>query len=157
MKKWIASVVAGAMLAAACMGGASAAVLEQDTPSGSAVVRTSCEVEYSVVIPADVEIPFGALDTALGHVYADVMKLEAGMGVYVAVASQEDYRLMDAAGAERGIAYALEGAGAICFDRVNDPTRFSLNARIAQQEWDAAYAGDYEDTLLFTVSYEALA
>ena len=86
MKKWIASVVAGAMLAAACMGGASAAVLEQDTPSGSAVVRTSCEVEYSVVIPADVEIPFGALDTALGHVYADVMKLEAGMGVYVAVA-----------------------------------------------------------------------
>ena len=35
MKKWIASVVAGAMLAAACMGGASAAVLEQDTPSGS--------------------------------------------------------------------------------------------------------------------------
>ena len=29
MKKWIASVVAGAMLAAACMGGASAAVLEQ--------------------------------------------------------------------------------------------------------------------------------
>lgn len=131
MKKWIASVVAGAMLAAACIGGASAAVLEQDTPSGSAVVRTSCEVEYSVVIPADVEIPFGALDTTLGHVYADVMKLEAGMGVYVAVTSQEDYRLMDAAGAERGIAYALEGAGAICFDRVNDPTRFPLNARIA--------------------------
>ena len=59
----------------ACIGGASAAVLEQDTPSGSAVVRTSCEVEYSVVIPADVEIPFGALDTTLGHVYADVMSL----------------------------------------------------------------------------------
>ena len=54
----------------------------------SAVVRTSCEVEYSVVIPADVEIPFGALDTTLGHVYADVMKLEAGMGVYVAVTSR---------------------------------------------------------------------
>lgn len=157
MKKLIASVMAGAMLAASCMGGASAAVLDRDTPSGTAVVRTSCEVDYSVVIPADMEIPFGSLDTEIGRVYADVMKIEAGMGVYVTVASQEEYRLMDAGGAERGIPYVLTGADAICFDRVNDPTQFPLNAQIAQQEWDAAYAGDYEDTLLFTVSYEALA
>ena len=60
---------------------------------------------------------------------------------------------MNTANAAHGIAYALTGADAICFNRVNDPTQFPLNALIEQKTWDAAYAGDYEDTLLFTITY----
>ena len=144
MKKLIASVLSGVLLAIACAGLANAAVLDRDTPAGSALVRTSCEVDYSVVIPADTEI---------GRVYADVMKIEKGKAVYVEVDSQKAYNLVNTANAAYGIAYALAGADAICFNRVNDPTQFPLNALIEQKTWDAAYAGDYEDTLLFTITY----
>jgi hypothetical protein len=153
MKKLIASVLSGVLLAIACAGLANAAVLDRDTPAGSALVHTSCEVDYSVVIPADMEIPFGSLDTEIGRVYADVMKIEKGKAVYVEVDSQKAYNLVNTANAAHGIAYALAGADAICFNRVNDPTQFPLNALIEQKTWDAAYAGDYEDTLLFTITY----
>lgn len=121
MKKLIASVLSGVLLAIACAGLANAAVLDRDTPAGSALVRTSCEVDYSVVIPADMEIPFGSLDTEIGRVYADVMKIEKGKAVYVEVDSQKAYNLVNTANAAYGIAYALAGADAICFNRVNDP------------------------------------
>lgn len=153
MKKLLASFLAASLLVVACAGFAYAAVLDRGTPSGTAVVRTSCEVDYSVVIPADMEIPFGSLDTEIGRVYADVMKIEKGKAVYVDVASQEAYTLVDTVNAAHGISYALSGADKIRFDRVNDPTQFPLNALIEQQAWDAAYAGNYEDTLLFTITY----
>ena len=116
-------------------------------------VSACAHLLYSVVIPADMEIPFGSLDTEIGRVYADVMKIEKGKAVYVEVDSQKAYNLVNTANAAYGIAYALAGADAICFNRVNDPTQFPLNALIEQKTWDAAYAGDYEDTLLFTITY----
>ena len=41
MKKLIASVLSGVLLAIACAGLANAAVLDRDTPAGSALVRLS--------------------------------------------------------------------------------------------------------------------
>lgn len=61
MKKLIASVLSGVLLAIACAGLANAAGVGSGYSAGSALVRTSCEVDYSVVIPADMEIPFGHL------------------------------------------------------------------------------------------------
>lgn len=146
--------LSGVLLAIACAGLANAAVLDRDTPARvSACAAPPVRIDYSVVIPADMEIPFGSLDTEIGRVYADVMKIEKGKAVYVEVDSQKAYNLVNTANAAYGIAYALAGADAICFNRVNDPTQFPLNALIEQKTWDAAYAGDYEDTLLFTITY----
>lgn len=155
MSKKLASLLtAGALLAITCAGlSASAAELDMDTPSGSTVIRTSCEPSYVVEIPADTQIPFGSIDTQIGQVRARIMKIEANKAVYVAVDSANKYALADDQGKADAIPYALTGAESIIFDEVNDPSVFPLSVNVTQQDWDAAHAGSYADTLTFTVSY----
>lgn len=153
-KKILSLMLAGAAMTACCAGlTASAAQLNMDTPSGSAVVRTSCEPSYVVEIPADTLIPFGAIDTQIGAVRALTMKIEVNKAVYVTVDSANGSALVDETGSENAIPYKLTGAESIVFDEVNDATVFPLNVNVAQPDWDAAYAGSYADTLTFTVSY----
>lgn len=153
-KKIVSLLTAGTLLAASCAGfTAYAAELDKDTPSGTTVIRTSCEPSYVVEIPADVQIPFGSVDTQIGVVRAKTMKIEANKAVYVTVESANNSVLADEQGDQPAIPYALSGAEEIVFDEVNDPTEFALNVHVDQSEWDAAYAGSYADTLTFTVSY----
>lgn len=153
-KKIVSLLTAGALLAVSCAGlMASAAELDMDTPSGTTVIRTSCDPAYIVEIPADMQIPFGSVDTQIGSVRAKLMKIEANKAVYVTVESANDSVLADEQGTQPAIPYALSGAEEIVFDEVNDPTEFALNVQVEQPDWDAAYAGSYADTLTFTVSY----
>lgn len=153
-KKFISLLTAGAMLAVSCAGlTASAVELDMDTPSGTTVLRTSCDPAYVVEIPADTQIPFGSVDTQIGAVRARLMKIEANKAVYVAVESANDSVLADEQGDQPAIPYSLTGAEDIVFDEVNDADEFPLNVNVAQSDWDAAYAGSYADTLTFTVSY----
>lgn len=153
-KKFISVLTVGALLTASCAGlMASAAELDVDTPSGTTVIRTSCDPAYVVEIPADMQIPFGAVDTSAGVVRAKLMKIEANKAVYVTVESANDFSLVDELGDQPAIPYALSGAEEIVFDEVNDATEFALNVHVEQSDWDAAYAGSYADTLTFTVDY----
>lgn len=153
-KKFISVLTVGALLTASCAGlMASAAELDVDTPSGTTVIRTSCDPAYVVEIPADMQIPFGTVDTSAGVVRAKLMKIEANKAVYVTVESANDFSLVDELGDQPAIPYALSGAEEIVFDEVNDATEFALNVHVEQSDWDAAYAGSYADTLTFTVDY----
>lgn len=153
-KRLVSLLTAGALLAVSCAGlTASAVELNMDTPSGTTVVRTSCDPAYIVKIPADMQIPFGSVDTSLGVVSAKLMKIEANKAVYVTVESANDSVLADEQGEQPAIPYGLSGAEEIVFDEVNDPTEFALNVHVEQSDWDAAYAGSYADTLTFTVNY----
>lgn len=153
-KKLLSTLTVGALLTVSCAGlTASAVELDMNTPSGTTVVRTSCEPSYVVEIPADVQIPFGSVDTQIGVVRAKTMKIEANKAVYVTVESANDSVLADEQGDQPAIPYALSGAEEIVFDEVNDSTEFALNVHVEQSEWDAAYAGSYADTLTFTVNY----
>lgn len=153
-KRLISLLTAGALLAVSCAGlTASAVELDMDTPSGTTVVRTSCDPAYIVEIPADMQIPFGSVDTSLGVVSAKLMKIEANKAVYVTVESANGSALADDQGEQPAIPYGLSGAEEIVFDEVNDPTEFALNVHVEQSDWDAAYAGSYADTLTFTVNY----
>lgn len=153
-KRLVSLLTAGALLAVSCAGlTASAVELDMDTPSGTTVVRTSCDPAYIVEIPADMQIPFGSVDTSLGVVSAKLMKIEANKAVYVTVESANGSALADEQGELPAIPYGLSGAEEIVFDEVNDPTEFALNVHVEQSDWDAAYAGSYADTLTFTVNY----
>lgn len=153
-KRLVSLLTAGALLAVSCAGlTASAVELDMDTPSGTTVVRTSCDPAYIVEIPADMQIPFGSVDTSLGVVSAKLMKIEANKAVYVTVESANGSALADEQGEQCAIPYGLSGAEEIVFDEVNDPTEFALNVHVEQSDWDAAYAGSYADTLTFTVNY----
>lgn len=153
-KRLVSLLTAGALLAVSCAGlTASAVELDMDTPSGTTVVRTSCDPAYIVEIPADMQIPFGSVDTSLGVVSAKLMKIEANKAVYVTVESANGSALADEQGEQPAIPYGLSGAEEIVFDEVNDPTEFALNVHVEQSDWDAAYAGSYADTLTFTVNY----
>lgn len=153
MKKLIASLLAGVVAIAACTGVASAAVLDKTVPSGTAVVRTSCEAAYRVEIPADMEIPFDAPRTQVGVVRAELMKIEPGKAVYVDIASNNQYHLVNAGDAAHKIPFVLGGDQGIVFDEINDSTLFPLTVSVTPESWASAYAGEHRDTLVFTISY----
>lgn len=153
MKKLLAGLFTGIVLAVCCAGFASAAVLDRETPVGGTIVRTSCEVAYAVVIPADTEIPYDALQTEIGTVRAELMKIEPGRAVYVEIASKNHYNLVNTRDAAHQISYVLKGDQGIVFNKINDPAVFPLTVGVTSGEWAGAYAGEHRDTLIFTISY----
>lgn len=153
MKKRIASLLAGILVIAACTGAASAAVPGNTGSSGEAVVRTSCEPDFLIEIPADTDIPFDAPQTQIGVVRAQRMKIEPDKAVYVEIASGSQYHLVNVRDAAHKIPYVLGGGQAIVFDEINDLSLFPLTVGVTPESWSSAYAGEHRDTLVFTISY----
>ena len=124
------------------------------TRSGSAVVSTEAAPSYTVLIPADTEIPFNSTSYAFGEV-----KLESGVlhkNAYVSVTLSNSGNLVNEDDSEAKIPYTVEDAEGVfesaAFNTVGDSKELTI--KIAEDAWKVSRAGKYSDTNTFEISYE---
>ncbi|MCC8168203.1 MAG: hypothetical protein LIO37_02535 [Clostridiales bacterium] len=154
MKKKLVSTLMGLVLVLSMTTAVHATTVDQDSNSNSAdtKITTSIDPTYVVTIPADTTIRFEATSTSIGSVELTEAQLEPGYEVTVTASAGT---LANDADATKSIAYTLEDASGVftsaSYTTEGESTALTVN--ITADEWDAAYAGSYEGTITFTVSY----
>lgn len=134
-----------------------AAEINQDSEpkTTDVTVTTSIDPTYTVTIPADVNVKFNETSTDFGSVKLDAAQIDPGYVVRVAL--NAGGTLKNAADSSKTIAYAVNDEnGAFTsadYDTAGQETPLTID--ITQEAWNTAYAGDYSDTVTFTVSYVA--
>lgn len=141
-------------LSAASLGVSAATTIDQNSDPQSATADISVEIApaYTVTIPEDTTINFGATKTDFGSVGLTEAQLEVGKSVTVTVQAGA---LTNTADATKTIPYTVmagetEFAGA---EYTAEGQSTDLTLVVNQDDWDRAYAGSYEGTVTFTVSY----
>ena len=150
MKKLFAAVLAFALLMSL-----SVTAFAENTTGGDANITTSIAPTYTVTIPADVNVAFNATETDFGTIEVAASQIHPDKCIKVALAT--DNELNNAIDNTKVIPYAIkDGAGAefTSATYLTEGDKTELSIHITANDWNAAYAGDYSDTVTFTVSYE---
>lgn len=117
-------------------------------------VTAHIDPTYTVTIPANTTVTFNAVDTSFGAITLTAAQLDPDKSVKVALSasgtlknSKDDrktlaYQILDGDAAFTSAAYTTAGQST------------ALTIHIAQEEWNKAYAGNYADTVTFTISYQ---
>lgn len=116
-------------------------------------ITTSINPTYTVTIPANTNVTFNTLSTSFGAVTLTAAQIDPGYAVKVALTASGT--LKNQADASKTIAYTIKDAnGAFTgaqYTTAGDKTDLTID--ITQAAWNAAFAGQYSDTVTFTVSY----
>ena len=116
-------------------------------------VTTSVGPTYTVSIPANTTVAFNATSTPFGSVKLESARLTPGYAVQVGLNASG--ALKNKVDAGRTIAYAImagsEAFTAAQYTSAGQETKLTID--ITQAAWNAAAAGQYADTVTFTVSY----
>lgn len=124
-----------------------------DPKTADVTVTTSIAPTYTVTIPADTNVTFNTLSTSFGAVKLESAQIDPGYAVQVELNASGT--LKNQADSSKTIAYTIKDAnGAFTgaqYTTAGDKTDLTID--ITQDEWNAAFAGDYSDTVTFTVSY----
>ena len=150
MKKLFALILTVCLLASL-----SVAAFAANTTGGEADITTSIAPTYTVTIPADVNVAFNATETAFGTIEVTASQIHPDKCIKVALAS--DGKLENAIDATKVIPYAIKDSEGNVFTSatyLTEGDKTELAIHIAADDWNAAYAGEYSDTVTFTVSYE---
>ena len=150
MKKLFAAVLAFALLMSL-----SVTAFAANTTGGEADITTSIDPTYTVTIPADVNVQFNATETDFGTIEVTASQIHPDKCIKVALTS--DGKLENSIDTTKVIPYAIkDGAGAdfTSATYLTEGDKTELSIHITADDWNAAYAGDYSDTVTFTVSYE---
>ena len=150
MKKLFALILTVCLLATM-----SVTAFAANTTGGDADITTSIAPTYTVTIPADVNVAFNATETAFGTVEVTASQIHPDKCIKVALAT--DNELNNAIDNTKVIPYAIkdsEGAEFTSATYLTEGDKTELSIHITEGDWNAAYAGDYSDTVTFTVSYE---
>ena len=150
MKKLFALILAVVMIATM-----SVTAFAANTTGGKADITTSIAPTYTVTIPADVNVAFNATETAFGTIEVTASQIHPDKCIKVALAT--DKELNNAIDNTKVIPYAIkdsEGAEFTSATYLTEGDKTELSIHITADDWNAAYAGDYSDTVTFTVSYE---
>ena len=126
-----------------------------NTTGGDADITTSIDPTYTVTIPADVNVQFNATETAFGAIEVEAAQIHPDKCIKVALAS--DGKLENSIDATKVIPYAIKDSTGAAFTSatyLTEGDKTELSIHITANDWNAAYAGDYFDTVTFTVSYE---
>ena len=159
MKKLAAFSLALALSAAlsttAFAAGTSNAITDKSDPkTANVTVTTEIAPTYTVTIPANTTVNFNAVDTSFGNITLTKAQLDPGKKVKVALSASGE--LENIADTSKTLAYEIQAAGqkfeSATYAKASDST--ALTIHIAQDDWNKAYAGDYADTVTFTISYE---
>lgn len=117
-------------------------------------VRTSIEPTYTVTIPADVTVQFNETSTSFGKIQLDKAQLDPGYVVKVALSASG--KLKNQADTAKTIAYSICTGGTAFqsaqYEKAGENTALTID--ITEEAWKAAFAGNYSDTVTFTISYE---
>lgn len=150
MKKLFAVILTVCLLATM-----SVTAFAANTTDGDADITTSIDPTYTVTIPADVNVAFNATETAFGTIEVTASQIHPDKCIKVALAT--DNELNNAIDNTKVIPYAIkdsEGAAFASATYLTEGDKTELSIHITADDWNAAYAGDYSDTVTFTVSYE---
>ena len=150
MKKLFAVILAVALVMSL-----SVTAFAANTTGGEADITTSIAPTYTVTIPADVNVQFNATQTAFGAIEVTASQIHPDKCIKVALVS--DGKLENSIDATKVIPYAIkdsEGNPFTSATYLTEGDKTELSIHITADDWNAAYAGDYSDTVTFTVSYE---
>ncbi|MBQ8108336.1 MAG: hypothetical protein IJ129_06280 [Ruminococcus sp.] len=138
-----------------------AVINEKSEPqTAQAQITTEIAPAYIVTIPADTKVAFNALDTDFGRVELTQARLEPHKVVRVHLDS--DYKLKNKADESKTIPYDIvstdDGGKTGSLKRFDAQLEFQgdvcpLRIKITQEDWNAAAAGEYSDTVTFNVQY----
>lgn len=131
------------------------AITDKSNPkTANVTVTTKIAPTYTVTIPANTTVNFNAVDTSFGEIKLTTAQLDPGKKVEVALTASGT--LKNSKDDSKTLAYEIQTAGQkfayATYTTTDDRT--ALTIHIAKADWNAAYAGDYADTVTFTISYE---
>lgn len=148
MKKYVSFALAAALSAAFC---ATAFAAEDNRP---VEVKTHIDPTYTVTIPANTTVVSKTEDTPFGAITLTAAQLDPGKSVNVTLASSGT--LKNKSDTSKQLAYTiLSGKSAFTsasYTKAGEST--ALTIHITEADWANAYAGDYTDTVEFTISYK---
>ena len=125
-----------------------------NTTGGKADITTSVAPTYTVTIPADVNVQFNATETDFGAIEVTASQIHPNKCIKVALTS--DGKLENSIDATKVIPYAIKDSTGAAFTSatyLTEGDKSELSIHITANDWNAAYAGEYSDTVTFTVSY----
>lgn len=159
MKKILSIVIAAAMLLAISVPAfAATATIDQSTSGGvgnSSVVtdRSGISGTFTVYYPAETTIYWGTESTEIGYTVSST--LVSGNNLRVTVA-QDNANLHTGGG--RLLPYTIAGDTNITTGHETVAnSAYSVNVNITKENWGSVSIDEYEDTLTFTASVEAIA
>ena len=126
-----------------------------NTTGGDADITTSIAPTYTVTIPANTTVAFNATETAFGAIEVTASQIHPNKCIKVALAS--DGKLENSIDATKVIPYTIkdsEGAAFTSATYLTEGDKTELSIHITADDWNAAYAGEYSDTVTFTITYE---
>ena len=150
MKKLLAVVLTFALLASM-----SVTAFAANTTGGDADITTSIAPTYTVTIPANTTVVFNATETDFGAIEVAASQIHPNKCIKVELTS--DSKLENSIDATKVIPYAIKDSEGNVFTSatyLTEGDKTELSIHITADDWNAAYAGDYSDTVTFTVSYE---
>ena len=150
-KKLIMVVLVGALMTAT---GITATAVDYPGGSQATEITTAVAPAFTVTIPADTTVAFNALETDFGAVTLESARLAPNKAVKVTLDASG--LLKNADDSTKTIPYTIKKTdGTVCnsvqYRTAGETT--ALKIGIEQAAWDAAFAGDYSDTVNFNISY----
>ena len=143
------------ILAAALVMSLSITAFAANTTGGDADITTSINPTYTVTIPANTTVAFNATETDFGAIEVTASQIHPNKCIKVALAS--DGKLENSIDATKVIPYAIKDSQDAAFTSatyLTEGDKTELSIHITANDWNAAYAGDYSDTVTFTITYE---
>ena len=150
MKKVFAVVLTVALLMSV-----SVTAFAANTTGGDADITTSIAPTYTVTIPANTTVAFNATETDFGAIEVTASQIHPDKCIKVELTS--DGKLENSIDATKVIPYTIKDSEGTAFTSatyLTEGDKTELSIHITADDWNAAYAGDYSDTVTFTVSYE---
>ena len=149
MKKLFALILTVCLLATM-----SVTAFAANTTGGSTTITIDIAPTYTVTIPADVNVQFNATETAFGAIEVTASQIHPNKCIKVELTS--DGKLENSIDATKVIPYSIkdsQGAAFTSATYLTEGDKTELSIHITADDWNAAYAGEYSDTVTFTVSY----
>lgn len=137
-----------------------ASEINQDTTpqTSTAIISASVAPTYSVTIPGNTTVNYDRTSTSFGTVKLNQAKLDLNHVVKVELNASGTLKNGD--DPEKTIPYVIKekASGEIFTSSVYSDAGQStdLTIDITKEDWEAAYPGDYSDTVTLTVSYESV-
>ena len=143
------------ILAICLMASFSVTAFAENSTGGEADITTSIAPTYTVTIPGDINVQFNATETDFGAIEVVASQIHPDKCIKVALTT--DGKLENGIDDTKVIPYEIkdsEGAVFTSATYLTEGDNTELSIHITADDWNAAYAGDYSDTVTFTISYE---
>ena len=117
-------------------------------------VSTEIAPAYIVTIPTNTRVYFNVVDSDFGVVELTKAQLEPKKCVTVTLIT--DNKLENKSDAEKYLPYAINQSDGTAFSSAKFTAvgeQKALTIHIEQEDWNKAYAGEYEDTVTFQIEY----